>query len=89
MDFVIAANDFLQSVWSFILSLFKFLGNSISSITTVFDYIVGYVFELPTIILNIFNSLPDFMRLGFSVMFNCIIFIFVLKIIKIIRDITI
>lgn len=89
MDFVIAANDFLQSIWSFILALFKFLVNSIPNITNVFDYIVGYVFELPNIILTIFNSLPDFMQLGFRVMFNCIIFMFILKIIKIIRDVTI
>ena len=77
------------SIFNFIILLFDFLVNNIANITKVFNYITTYVFEIPTIILTIFNNLPDFMQLGFQVVFSSIIFIFILKILKIIRDVTI
>lgn len=86
MDFLDTASEFLSSIFNFIILLFDFLVNNITNITKIFDYITTYVFEIPTIVLSVFNNLPDFMQLGFQVIFGSVIFIFVLKIIKIIRD---
>ena len=86
MDFVNVALDFLGKIWSFIVALFDFLVNILSSINKVFDYIVSYIFELPTLIMTIFNYLPDFMQVGFLVITVAILFVFVMKIIKIFRE---
>lgn len=86
MDFVILSLDFLSRIWSFIVALFDFLINILSSINKVFDYIVSFVFELPTLLMTIFNYLPDFMQLGFLVIIVAILLVFVLKIIRIFRE---
>lgn len=86
MDFINIALDFLGKIWSFIVALFEFLGSILSSITKVFDYIVSYIFELPTLLMSIFNYLPDFMQAGFLLMTIAIVFVFVLKLIRIFRE---
>lgn len=86
MDIVNLALDFLGKIWSFIVALFEFLINILSSINKVFDYIVSYIFELPTLLMTIFNYLPDFMQVGFLVITVAILFVFVMKIIKIFRE---
>ena len=86
MDIVSLALDFLGKIWSFIVALFEFLINIISSIDKVFNYIVSYIFELPTLLMTIFNYLPDFMQTGFLIIIVGILFVFVMKIIKIFRE---
>ena len=60
--------------------------SGVSSIDKVFNYIVSYIFELPTLLMTIFNYLPDFMQTGFLVITFAILFVFVLKIIRIFRE---
>lgn len=86
MDFVNLALKFLGSIWSFIVALVNFLISIITSLDKVFDYIVSIVFEIPTILMSIFNYLPDFMQLGFLVITISIVFVLVLKIIRLVRE---
>ncbi len=86
MDFVNLALKFLGSIWSFIVALVNFLISIITSLDKVFDYIISIVFEIPTILMTIFNYLPDFMQLGFLVITVSIVFVLVLKIIRLIRE---
>jgi len=86
MDFVNLSLDFLSRIWSFIVALFDFLISILSSINKVFDYIVSFIFELPTLLMTIFNYLPDFMQVGFLVITVAILLVFVLKIIRIFRE---
>lgn len=86
MDIVSLALDFLSKIWSFIVALFDFLINTLSSINKVFDYIVSFIFELPTLLMTIFNYLPDFMQVGFLIITVAILLVFVLKIIRIFRE---
>lgn len=86
MDFVNLALKFLGSIWSFIVALVEFLISILFSLDKVFDYIVSIVFEIPTILMSIFNYLPDFMQLGFLVITISIIFVLVLKIIRLVRE---
>lgn len=86
MDFVNVATNFLGKIWTFVVALFEFLTDSISGITKLFDYIVSVVFELPTLLMTIFNYLPDFMQVGFLVITVAILFVFILKIIRIFRE---
>lgn len=88
MDIIQAAASFLGSIWSFILALFEFLGNSVVNIDKVFNYLSSIVFGIPTILMNLFNNLPEFIRSGILVVSVCIVFVLILKIIKIIRDAT-
>lgn len=89
MDFVKAAYDFLNSIWSFVLALFEFLINFVTSITEVFNFISSFVFKIPTILMTIFNYLPDFMQFGLLIIISTLLFVFVLKIILIIKDVTV
>lgn len=86
MDFVNLALKFLGSIWSFIVALVNFLISIITSLDKVFDYIISIVFEIPTILMTIFNYLPDFMQLGFLVITVAIVFVLVLKIIRLVRE---
>ena len=86
MDFVNVATNFLGKIWTFVVALFEFLTDSISGITKLFDYIVSVVFELPTLLMTIFNYLPDFMQVGLLVITVAILFVFVMKIIRIFRE---
>lgn len=86
MDFVNLALKFLGSIWSFIVALVNFLISIITSLDKVFDYIISIVFEIPTILMTIFNYLPDFMQLGFLVITVSIVFVLVLKIIRLVRE---
>lgn len=86
MDFVNLALKFLGSIWSFIVALVNFLISIITSLDKVFDYIVSIVFEIPTILMSIFNYLPEFMQLGFLVITVAIVFVLTLKIIRLVRE---
>lgn len=88
MDIIQSASAFLGSIWNFILALFEFLGNSVVNIDKVFNYLSSIVFDIPTILMNLFNNLPEFIRSGILVVSVCIVFVLVLKIIKTIRDAT-
>lgn len=88
MDFVKAAFDFLSSIWSFVLALFEFLINFVTSITEVFNFISSFVFKIPTILMTIYNYLPDFMQFGLFIVTAVIVFVFVLKIIVMLKDAT-
>lgn len=89
MDLVSVASEFLSSVWSFIVSLFEFLVSNLEFFNDIVRYLVNIVFKIPTLLMSIFNHLPDFMQTGFLVMTSAVIFVLVLKIIKTIRDATI
>lgn len=86
MDFVNLALKFLGSIWSFIVALVNFLISIITSLDKLFDYIISIVFEIPTILMSIFNYLPDFMQVGFLAITIAIVFVLVLKIIRLVRE---
>lgn len=88
MDIVQAAASFLGSIWNFILGAFEFLGNSIVNIDKLFNYLASVVFGIPTILMKLFNNLPEFLRSGVLVVSVCIVFVLILKIIKTVRDAT-
>lgn len=88
MDFVKAALEFLESIWSFVLALFEFLTDFLSSINKVFDFIVSFIFKLPTLLLNIFSYLPDFMKDGLYIVIVSIVFVLVIKIILLFKNTT-
>lgn len=86
MDFVNLALKFLGSIWSFIVALVNFLISIITSLDKLFDYIISIVFEIPTILMSIFNYLPDFMQVGFLAITIAIVFVLTLKIIRLVRE---
>lgn len=88
MDIIQAGASFLGSIWNFILALFEFLGNSVVNIDKVFNYLASVVFDIPTILMNLFHTLPEFLKSGLLVATVCIVFVLILKIIKTIRDAT-
>lgn len=89
MDFLETASSFLFMIWDFIVQLFTFLTNSGAKTIEFFKFLFSVVLEIPYMLLTVFNNLPDFMQLGISIVFHGVLFIFILKIIKIIRDVTI
>lgn len=86
MDFVNLALKFLSSIWSFIVALIEFLTRILFSLDKLFDYIISIVFEIPTILMSIFSYLPDFMQVGFLAITIAIVFVLVLKIIRLVRE---
>ena len=86
MDFVNLALKFLGSIWSFIVALVNFLISILTSLDKLFDYIISIVFEIPTILMSIFNYLPDFMQVGFLAITIAIVFVLTLKIIRLVRE---
>lgn len=89
MDFFNTASKFLFIVWEFVLKFFDYLVNISFDIKEFFNFIFSVVLELPSMFITIFNNLPDFMCDGLSFAFTGISIIFILKIVKMIRDITI
>lgn len=89
MDFLSTASNFLVIVWDLIVNFFTFLVNSGSRITSFLEFILSVVLEIPDMLINVFKFLPDFMQTGLTIVYAGVAFVLVLKIIKLIRDVTI
>ena len=76
-------------IWDFLVQFFTFLSNSGAKTIEFFKFLFSVVLEIPYMLLTIFNNLPDFMQTGISIVFHGILLIFILKFIKLIRDVTI
>lgn len=89
MDFLSTASNFLAIVWDLIVNFFTFLVNSGSRITSFLEFILSVVLEIPDMLINVFKFLPDFMQTGLAIVYAGVVLVLVLKIIKLIRDVTI
>lgn len=61
--------------------LLGYIGDSISTIIQFIDFIG----KLPSLILNLFNSFPGFIRIGMSVIFSMLVVAMIVRIISYVK----
>lgn len=72
----------LSSLWDFLVYIFN-------SIMSLLDFISSYILDLPVFLIVIFKQLPTFVQTGIGFIIATIVLVFVMKIIKHVKDATI
>ena len=66
--------------------LFDLLKYLVSSLANLLEFTIMYILDLPVFLVTIFSNLPRFMQTGISMILTTLIVVFVMKIIKHVRD---
>lgn len=75
-----------MAIIDILVTLVNFLSFILSSLVSLLEFISLYILDLPVLLMNIFNGLPQFMQTGISIVLSCIVVSFVLKLIKLVND---
>ncbi len=91
MDFINSLNELFSAISGFfgmILSLLSFVGNFVSLFFQGFYNAIDFIFNFFTTfcvdLIDLYQHLPGFVHYGFSLLFFFMIFLFVMKLIKLI-----
>lgn len=74
----------IESFLELIKGLFTFLGTIPSFVINVFSFMKVVYIELPAFILSFFGHFPSFVQTGFTIIFNLLLLVMVLRFITLI-----
>jgi len=76
----------METLTDILNKLLEFLGFIFDSLINLLDFISVYILDLPVVLFTMFSELPDFMQTGISIILGTIVLLFVMKIIKHVRE---
>lgn len=76
----------METLTDILNKLLEFLGFIFDSLINLLDFISIYILDLPAVLFTMFSKLPDFMQTGISIILGSIVLIFVMKVIKHVRE---
>lgn len=76
----------METLTDILNKLLEFLGFIFNSLVNLLDFISVYILDLPVVLFTMFSELPEFMQTGISIILGTIVLLFVMKIIKHVRE---
>lgn len=77
-------NHIFNILGTFVSFIVRGLGDIAGFLTSLIDFLLTYLFDLPFFIINMFVELPTFAKAGLSVLVGSIVIAFIFRIIKLI-----
>lgn len=81
---ILSITDTLESFYELVKGLFDFLSNLPTFIMNVFGFMKVVYIELPAFILSFFGHFPSFVQSGFTIVFNILLLVMVLRFITLV-----
>lgn len=82
IEAVVNIGEFLLSLLDLLFSIFGFLG---SSLLNGVNFFISTLTNLPLFLLDLFNELPPFYKVGISGVFGLLLLVVFLKIVSLVR----